>query len=272
MIIYLINSIAIVASEEAYEIIDAYEELGDETLGEEIVLEIEDENYEYYTEGLDNVDAAIEEEIDNIESVTDFSDAQNVDEDIGEVIVEAINDDDDAGDIDDVELEEEESYIEEVEAEKGEEEGEIIEDDEYKSAYSNPSNYYYDSYSFDDDAFEDDWWSSSWTDVWGEYACNDIFDSDLAGKSYDIDEAPGDDEWPFVNVYGSCNRCEAYLVDYYSTEHFNMIKEYQIHARNYALCGVVGLVVTLALAMRQYLNPAEENEIGLLMNEGGQVV
>ena len=134
------------------------------------------------------------------------------------------------------------------------------------------SSYYNSQYAFDDDNFQDDWWSSSWTDVWGEYACNDLFDSDLEDQTYDVNEPPGNDDWPFVNIYGSCTRCEAYLVDYYSTEHFNTIKAYQTHAKIYAGWGSFGLVLTIGLVIKQWLHPADSNQMGLLMNEGGNMV
>jgi hypothetical protein len=279
---------------DAYEEAEIIEEvLGEE--GEEIVEEIQDENLDYYEEVLDVVEEVIDEELDVVDEVNDYVDGveevvydgedaveeeiaekdeegyENYEEGEGEVVEVEVSADDDEITVDDddvIEAEEEiaEGYdeLEEEAEEEAKEAGEI-------STYYN--NYYsYGNYAFDDDNFEDDWWSYSWSDVWGEYACNDLFDSDIEGETYDIDTEPGQDEWPFVNIYGSCNRCEAYLVDYYSTEHFNMIKSYQTHAMNYAIVGLFGVVVTLSLSLRQWLSPAEEFQRGLLMNEGGNMV
>ena len=69
-------------------------------------------------------------------------------------------------------------------------------------------------YSFDDDMYYDEYWGqTSWDDVWGEYACEDLFDSDIGGQTYDQNDPPGSDEWPFVNIYGNCDTCDAYIVD-----------------------------------------------------------
>lgn len=127
-------------------------------------------------------------------------------------------------------------------------------------------------YGFEDDFFEDEYWSYDWGAAWGDYACNDLFDTDLEGDTYDEDTAPGGDNWPFVTIYGSCNSCKAFLVDYYSTEHFEKIKKYQKHALAYASFGVASMAVTGALMLKQWLRPAEENQIDLLMSDGGQFV
>ena len=150
-------------------------------------------------------------------------------------------------------------------------------------AYSNSENMEFDDasddeymgysdYSFEDDFFEDEYWSYDWGAAWGDYACNDLFDTDLEGDTYDETTAPGDDNWPYVTIYGSCNSCKAFLVDYYSTEHFDKIKKYQTHAFTYATFGVVSLAITGALMLKQWLRPAEENQIDLLMSDGGQFV
>lgn len=183
-----------------------------------------------------------------------------------EEIVKEVEEDEEDGILN---VEEGEEIVKEVEEKAVEVDVEVTPSTE--SYYNRNHDYYADPYiySFEDDMFEDDWWLNSWTDVWGEYSCSDIFDADLEGKKYDSNVKPGNDGWPFVNIYGSCNSCEAYLVDYYSTEHFNMIKQYQNHARNYAFVGVFGVIITFILAVKQCLSPSEENDLGLLMNEGG---
>lgn len=123
-------------------------------------------------------------------------------------------------------------------------------------------------YSFEDDFFEDTYWAYDWDSAWGDYACSDLFDTDLEGLSYEENLPPGDDEWPYVNIFGSCNSCKAFLVDYYSTEHFERIKQYEKQALTYMSYGVVGLFITGILILKQWLKPAEENQIDLLMNDG----
>mmetsp|Transcript_5815 Transcript_5815/g.8180 ORF Transcript_5815/g.8180 Transcript_5815/m.8180 type:complete len:762 (+) Transcript_5815:112-2397(+) len=129
-----------------------------------------------------------------------------------------------------------------------------------------------DAFSFEDDTYEDEYWNYEWGNVWGEYACNDLFDADLENIEYNADEAPGSDDWPYVNIYGSCNSCKAFIVDYYSEEHFDNIRRYQRHAGKYAIFGTLSLLITLALGFMQRLSPSEENEINLLMDQGGLMV
>ena len=145
-------------------------------------------------------------------------------------------------------------------------------DDEYMEEARDDEYMGYSDYAFEDDFFEDEYWSYDWSAAWGDYACNDLFDTDLEGDTYDESTAPGDDNWPYVTIYGSCNSCKAFLVDYYSTEHFDKIKKYQTHAFTYATFGVVSLAITGALMLKQWLRPAEENQIDLLMSDGGQFV
>ena len=125
------------------------------------------------------------------------------------------------------------------------------------------------AYSFEDDYFEDEYWGYDWDSAWGDYACNDLFDTDLSNESYDENEAPGNDVFPYVNIYGTCNSCKAFLVDYYSTAHFDKIREYQTHAWTYAGFGVLSIFMTAALMVKQHVSPAQENQIDLLMSEGG---
>jgi hypothetical protein len=124
------------------------------------------------------------------------------------------------------------------------------------------------TYTFEDDFFEDEYWAYDWNSAWGDYACNDLFDTDLEGLSYEEDLPPGNDEWPYVNIFGSCNSCKAYLVDYYSTEHFERIKQYEKHSLTYMSYGIVGVFITGFFMFKQWLKPAEEYQVDLLVNDG----
>lgn len=138
------------------------------------------------------------------------------------------------------------------------------EDDE---SYQNEAYYAIENLFFDDDFFEDQYWNYGWESVWGDYACSDLFDNDLEGKTFDANEAPGGDDWPFINVYGTCNSCKAFLVDYYTQEHFDQIRRYQVHAIHYFIMGMVASLLFTALALKQWIAPAEENQVTLLMTE-----
>ena len=116
-------------------------------------------------------------------------------------------------------------------------------------------DYYYDEY----------WGATEWNDVWGEYACEDLFDSDMNGESFDASIPPGDDGWPFINIYGNCNTCEAYIVDYYSTQHFQSILKYKNAGLVYGLLAGCSLVVTGYLIVKEVEKKrSTEKEIELL--------
>lgn len=103
----------------------------------------------------------------------------------------------------------------------------------------------------------------------GEYACEDLFDYDLSGGTFNADEVPGDDNWPFVNIYGNCKKCEAYIVDYFSTEHFQSIQDYRIQGRNYLIFSLFGLMLTGLLHFKHRMDPIAEKELELLPHDGG---
>ena len=125
-------------------------------------------------------------------------------------------------------------------------------------------------YSYDDDAFEDEYWNTAdWDSVWGEYACEDLFDEELDGKNFDPDMAPGQDEWPTIEIYGSCNSCEAYIADYYSSEHYLRIRLYEVQSWLYLWVGFFGLIISAFAALRQHFRPSKENEVVLLTHGGG---
>lgn len=160
--------------------------------------------------------------------------------------------------------EENEQYKEEVEdyEEYAEDLTEALEE-EYEQDYY---EYYY-----DDDYYEDSYWSTQdWNSVWGDFACADMFSFDNFGSNdaFNATTPPGDDGWPFVNIYGNCKTCEAYIVDYFSTEHFQEVVSHKKSARNYGLATGLGLVITILFAVKQRINPATDHEIELLSRHG----
>lgn len=174
------------------------------------------------------------------------------------------------------EVEEEESENEELEEDLEEEEDEEseLEDevDEVEEENEILQDYIYNSYTYDDDLYADDYWQTSdWESVWGEYACEDVFEADLAARTFDQDTAPGgeDDQWPYINVYGDCKTCSAYLVDYYSSEHYQSVQLFRRHAAYYgAAAGICMLLAALVLVRKQWM-PTRDNRVELLTSEGG---
>ena len=123
---------------------------------------------------------------------------------------------------------------------------------------------------YDDDVYYDDYWGAAdWDSVWGDYACEDLFDSDLEGQNYNPDHAPGHDQWPTIEIYGTCNSCEAVIMDYYSTEHYLGIGLYEIQSWVYLWFGFFLLIVAALAALKERLRPAQEKEVVLLTYDGG---
>ena len=127
-------------------------------------------------------------------------------------------------------------------------------------------------YSYEDDIYEDSYWQETdWDSIWGEYACEDLFNGDTSEMDENLDEAPGSDHWPTVNIYGSCNSCKAYILDYYSTEHYQNIRQFENQSYLYYVAGFFFMVGAAILAMFERKRPNKENKIVLLSQERGVV-
>jgi len=111
---------------------------------------------------------------------------------------------------------------------------------------------------------DDDWGETDWGSVWGEYECYNLFDADLEGVEFNTRKPPGSDDWPYLNIYGNCQTCEAYIVDYYSTEHFQSIQSYKQASLNFGIAACFSLLLTVALALKRRFNPKENNKIDFL--------
>jgi len=150
-----------------------------------------------------------------------------------------------------------------------EEEEEEIEEEYEEEEYD---EWYWDEYpdSYDDDFYEDEYWDYDWDSVWGDYACEDLFASDVGSRTYDVNNpAGGDDEWPFINIYGSCKTCEAYILDYFAEEAFEEVEEYKQQAIVYLAGAVAGFIWAILSYVKYRVMPTAENEIELLGNDGG---
>jgi hypothetical protein len=162
------------------------------------------------------------------------------------------------------ELEEEKKQLEDEIAQL--EEGSEVEEEEIEELEEELN------YEYEDDVYASDYWNYDWDSVWGEYACEDLFDQDVnALTPFDPDTAPGSDDWPTVQIYGSCRSCEAYLMDYYTTEHFQQIQDFQTQYYIYAALSVILFVLAGLLRLREHYRPSQEKQIVLLNNEGGVV-
>ena len=95
-----------------------------------------------------------------------------------------------------------------------------------------------------------------------------MFEYDLEASTYEEDTKPGEDGWPYLNVYGNCDTCEAFIVDFYSTEHFQEISSYKEAAVHYALASIFASLITVVLAVKHRFSPQAENEIELLPSAG----
>jgi len=172
-------------------------------------------------------------------------------------------DDDNVGD-DDV--------YEEIAEEVYEEEEEEVEEEYEEEVYEEEEEWYWDEYpeNYDDDSYEDDYWDYDWDSVWGDYACEDLFDSDIGGQTFDPNTPPGgEDEWPFVNIYGSCKTCEAYILDYFAEEAFEETQEYKQQAIIYFSAALSGFVWSILSYIKYRVLPTAENEISLMGSDGG---
>ena len=143
-------------------------------------------------------------------------------------------------------------------------------DDRSLSNYYENDDFGSDSlYHFGDDNIEDNsYWHQDWNSIWGDYACKNLFETYVDLMEYNADEPPGEDGWPFVNIYGNCKTCSAYIVDYYSTQHFSDIKKFKTRARNYFISAIVFLALTLGLkAQRDQIIATKKVESADIIND-----
>jgi hypothetical protein len=101
-------------------------------------------------------------------------------------------------------------------------------------------------------------------------SCEDLFSSDVGKETYDPNTpAGGDDEWPFINIYGSCKTCEAYILDYFAEEAFEQVDEYKKQAIMYLAGALAGFMASFVAFIRYKVMPTAENEVELLGGDGG---
>lgn len=244
------------------ELDEEYEE--DEEYFDEYADEFSEDSEEEYEE--------FEEEIKVVEEEEEEKDEMN--EEIDETEAEINDTDKKIGhkDSPNKEKNEEESnddVYEEMAEDVYEEEEEEIEEEYEEEEYDD--YWYWDEYpdSYDDDFYEDEYWSYDWDSAWGDYACEDLFDSDVGAKTYDVNKPAGGDDWPVINIYGSCKTCESYILDYFAEEAFEEVLEYKQQAIVYLAGAMAGFVWATLSYVKYRVMPTAENEIELLGGDGG---
>ena len=101
------------------------------------------------------------------------------------------------------------------------------------------------------------------------FSCEDLFDEDTAGLNYDTTTPAGKDEYPYINIYGSCKTCEAYVLDYFAEEAFESVEEHKTLAIVYMTAAVAGFIFSIVSFVKYRVSPTAENEIELLGSDGG---
>jgi len=255
------------------ELDEEYEE--DENLLEDYASEYANEADEDYEDFVEEQDETYELDEEKDEAEEDAEETEEEAEELEEKIeykYEDLKDQDNSDNsdtssaADDVyeEMEEEVEEEEEKEIEEEYEEEYYDEDDDEEWWWDENPDYY------DDDYYEDEYWDYDWDSVWGEYACEDLFDTDIGGQTYDpYTPAGGDDEWPFVYIYGSCKTCEAYILDYFAEEAFEKLEDYKQQSIVYLAGALAGFVWSFLSYVKYRVLPESENEIALMGNDGG---
>ena len=87
--------------------------------------------------------------------------------------------------------------------------------------------------------------------------------------TYDTSVPAGTDDYPFINIYGSCKTCEAYILDYFAEEAFESVDEHRRMAITYMSFAFGGLAFSFLAYIKYKANPSAENEIELLGGDSG---
>ena len=128
------------------------------------------------------------------------------------------------------------------------------------------------TFEYDDDMFENQYWNYDWDSVWGEYGCGDLFETEIAGQIHDPSIPAGpNDSWPYINIYGSCKYCDAYVLDYFAEEAFEKLDDYVLQGVMFMGLGFTGILISFVGFIKYKLDPPAENQIELLGSEAGVI-
>lgn len=89
------------------------------------------------------------------------------------------------------------------------------------------------------------------------------------GLTYDMSTPAGEDDYPYINIYGSCKTCEAYILDTFAEEAFESVECHKRLAFTYMSAAMVGFAFSFVSFIKYKVSPAQENEIELLGRDGG---
>ena len=128
------------------------------------------------------------------------------------------------------------------------------------------------NYEYGDDAYDTEYWNYDWDSAWGEYGCTDLFESDLsAAHPYDANVQAGTDEddWPYINIYGSCKTCEAYVLDYFAEQAFERLDDYLLQSMAFMGLSTIGFLLSIFGFIKLKISPTADNQVELLGSDGG---
>jgi len=277
--------------EEVDEMVDGEEAIEEEMIGDELIEDVDliDANEEK-EEALEDEDEMQEEmdkedKKDELKDATDDSVKDELEEDIDmldeeedetdEDLDALLDEDEDLADeyedLADEEFDEADNAID-AEIDEYYDEEDTMEDlDETEDEIDETEDQLIDlTYDYDDDMYDSEYWNYDWDSAWGEYGCNELFDSNVEGQTHDPSiPAGGDDSWPYVNIYGSCKHCDAYIMDNFAEEAFEHLDDYFLEAVLFMGLALVGMVLSLLGFIKYKLAPPAENQMELLGSDAG---
>jgi len=240
------------------ELRDATDDAVEEYL-EEDVSQLDEEEDETLVE----LDAALDEDEDLADEYEDFaSEEYDAADNQFDAEIDEMFDEEDAN----TDLDETEAEIDETE--------EQLDADERESfnGTTGTDDWNWDEVTleYDDDMFDNEYWNYDWDSAWGEYGCGDLFDTDTEGQTHDPSIPAGkDDSWPYINVYGSCKHCNAYILDHFAEEAFEKLDDFVIKGVAFMVFGFTVILISFVGFIKYKLDPPAENQIELLGNEAG---
>ena len=124
------------------------------------------------------------------------------------------------------------------------------------------------TFEYDDDMFENEYWNYDW-----DYGCGDLFETEIEGQVHDPPIPAGpDDSWPFINIYGSCKYCDAYVLDYFAEEAFEKLDDYVMQGIMFMGLGFSGILISFVGFIKYKLDPPPENQMSFLEGESPGVI
>lgn len=237
--------------------------------------EIKDEIKDADDDGLKNT---LDEEIDELdeeedETIDEYEEEKEEYSEIADEYKETAEEHfEDAEEEYDEELETEDE-IQDIDEEIDETEEEINETED-KVEGDGDDDWYWEeiNYEYEDDAYESEYWNYDWDSAWGEYGCTDLFESDLtSAHPYDPNVQAGTDEddWPFINIYGSCKTCEAYVLDYFAEQAFERLDDYLLQSMAFMGLSTLGFLLSIFGFIKYKISPTADNQVELLGSDGG---